>query len=136
MPTIRRSQRLEKGRETSDPTEPSPEAQNHVPHPRRGRAETSRPAQNATPNRTTLLVARYESLGNEIREELRTMPPQPNDRQNHLPIDHLPALKDSRSAGTTPHYIERMDLPALDQQRNRRRTGRLAEGRTPGDSPR
>src|SRR5712675_2643183 len=111
---MRRSQRLEKGRETSDPTEPSPEAQNHVPHPRRGRAKTSRPAQNTIPNCTTLLVARYEGLGHEIREELRTMLPQPNDRQNHLPIDHLPALKDSRSAGTTPHCIGRMDLPAFN----------------------
>src|SRR5712675_784033 len=132
---MRRSQRLEKGRETSDPTEPSPEAQNHVPHPRRGRAKTSRPVQDAIPNRTTLLVARYEGLGNEICEELRTMPPQPNDRQDHLPIDHLPALKDSRSAGTTPCCIGRVDLPALNQQGNRRRTGWLAEGRTPSNSP-
>jgi len=41
-----------------------------------------------------LLVAEYESLGNEVRGELRTMPPQPNGCQDHLPNDHLPTLKD------------------------------------------
>jgi len=69
-PTIRRSQRLEKGRKISDPTEPSPETQNHVPHPRRGGTKTSEPVQNATTNGATLLVAEYGSLGNEICEEL------------------------------------------------------------------
>src|SRR5712672_4604255 len=111
MPTIRQGQRLEERRETSDPAESSPKTQSYVPHPRRVGAKTSEPVQNTTPGRTALLVARYEGLGNEIREKLRTVLPRSSGGQNHPPNNHLPTLEGPRSTGTTPRRVGKMESP-------------------------
>jgi len=62
----------------------------------------------------------YGGLGNEVCEKIATVLPNnlPADCQNHLPIITSLRSKVHEAQETTPHCIEKMGPPALDQRRS------------------